>query len=136
LNAFKRRCQLFATTENEFVNYNVDTPGFHNAVDSWQRRLKAFNCPPKTYDQIAAVRQSPDLATRMVGVPNDGTEIQFRYGCNCYIADVKNQAGKSHLRLVTLENLPHMPAPQMPELSWDFVKRFGRNFETGEVKEL
>ena len=124
------------TVENEFLNYNLDTPGFQNAVNSWQRRLKAFNCAPRTYNEIAAARTSPNLATRMVGVPNDGAGIQFRYGCDCYIADITNNAGKNHLRLVTLENLPHMPAPQMPELTWDFVRRFARNLETGEVVEL
>jgi hypothetical protein len=125
-----------AICENEFVNYNVDTPGFRNAADSWQRRLKAFNCPEKTYAEIAAARTNPDLATRMVGVPNDGSEIQFKYGCECYIANIRNKAGRHHLRLVTLENLPHMNAPQMPELSWDFVKRFARDLETGQVVEL
>ena len=57
-------------------------------------------------------------------------------GCECYIAEVKNFAGKKRLRLVTLENLLHMPAPQMPALAWDFVRRFARDLETGEVIEL
>lgn len=122
--------------ENEFANCDIDAPGFKNVVDSWQRRLKAFNCPQKTDDEITASRASADLATRMVGVPNDGTDIQYRYGCECYIADVQNNAGKKHLRLVTLENMPHMPAPQMPALSWDFLSRFARDLETGEVLEL
>ena len=122
-------------TENEFVNCDLGTQGFENAVDSWQRRLKAFNCPSKTFAEIVAARTSPDFATRMVGVPNDGTGIEFRYGCECYIANIKNNAGKKHLRLVTLENLLHMPAPQMPELSWDFVRRFARDLKTGKVVE-
>jgi hypothetical protein len=29
-----------------------------------------------------------------------------------------------------------MPAPQLPELSWDFVKRFARDLDTGKVVEL
>jgi hypothetical protein len=81
-------------------------------------------------------RTAPDLAARRVGVPNDGTETRYIYGCECYIADIKNKAGKKHLRLATLENLPHMHAPQMPKLSWDFVRRFARDLETGEVVEL
>jgi hypothetical protein len=122
--------------ENEFTNYALGTQGYANAVQSWQRRLKAFNCPMKTDDEITAAKNSPDYATRMVGVPNDGSEIQFKHGCECYIANIKNEAGKHHLRLVTLENLPHICAPQMPELSWDFVRRFARDLKTGEVIEL
>jgi hypothetical protein len=123
-------------TESDFSHNEPGTEGFKNAVDSWQRRLKAFNCPMKTYEEIAAAKTSEDYVTRMIGVPNDGTEIQYRYGCECYIADVTNKAGKHRLRLVALENLPHMCAPQMPELSWDFVRRFTRNLETGEVVDL
>jgi len=122
--------------ENEFTNYALGTQGYKNAVDSWQRRLKAFNCPMKSYEEIAAVKNSPDYATRMVGVPNDGTDIQYKYGCECYIANIRNNSGKYHLRLVTLENLPHICAPQMPGLSWDFVRRFARDLKTGEVIEL
>jgi hypothetical protein len=107
-----------------------------NAIDAWQRRLKAFNCPMKTFEEIAAARTSPDYATRMIGVPNDRTEIQYKYGYECYIADIKNNAGKVHLRLVTIENLNHVVSPQYPELTWDFVRRFARNLDNGELIEL
>lgn len=125
-----------AVTENLFINYDIDKQGYKNAVESWQRRCKAFNCPTKSFEEVAATRNSPDIATRMTGVPNDGSFVQYMDGCECYIAEVKNNAGKTHLRLVTIENMLHLPAPQMPELAWDFVRRFARDLETGEVVEI
>jgi hypothetical protein len=122
--------------ESDFVSNEIGSEGFKNAVDSWQRRLKAFNCPMKSFEEIAAAKTSPDYVTKIIGVPSDRTEIQYKHGCECYIADIMNKAGKHRLRLVALENLPHMCAPQMPDLSWDFVRRFARNLETGEVIEL
>jgi hypothetical protein len=37
---------------------------------------------------------------------------------------------------VALEHFPHMIAPQMPALSWDFLRRFRRDQETGEIIDL
>jgi hypothetical protein len=122
-------------TESDFAHNALGTEEFSNAVHSWQRRLKAVNAPMKSFEEISAVKDSPDLATRVIGVPNDRSEIQFRFGCECYIADILNSSGKLRLRLVALENLPHTPAPQMPGLTWDFVRRFARNLETGEIIE-
>ena len=48
--------------------------------------------------------------------------------------DYKNSDGNCHLRLVTLENLPHMITPQMVELSWSFLRRFCRKSD-GSIVE-
>lgn len=122
--------------ESDFLNNEVGTTGFANAVDSWQRRLRAIGAPQKTYDEIATAVTDGDYATRMVGVPNDHSEVQYRLGSECYIVDVLNSKGQQRLRVVALENFPHMPAPQMPGLSWDFVRRFARDLATGDIVEL
>jgi hypothetical protein len=102
----------------------------------FQNRLIASNCPLKQNEEILAAADSPDLATRMVGVPNDRSEVLYFEGDECYIADVINNEGRIHLRLVTLENLPHATSAHMPWLSWNFLRRFARNQETGKLVEL
>ena len=99
-------------------------------------RLQAFRCPNKTEEEIVAAARSKDYATRKNGVPADRTEVQLRMGVECYVSDVKNQDGKWHLRFVSLENTPHMIMPQMGELSWEYLRRFSRDQETGEIVEL
>jgi len=126
---------ICGVTESDFSHSELGSQEFSNAVDSWQRRLRAINAPMKSFEEIAATKKSFDPVTRVIGVPNDRTEIQFRHGCECYIADILNNVGKLRLRLVAIENMPHVPAPQMPALTWDFVRRFSRNLETGEVIE-
>ena len=56
-------------------------------------------------------------------------------GHEVYVSDIYNVEGKCHLRLVTLENLPHMISPQMAELGWTFLRRFAREAD-GSITEL
>jgi hypothetical protein len=109
---------------------------FESRAGSWQRRLKASNCPMKTLEEIAAVADSPDQATRMLGLPNDKNETLYVDGCEHYTADIRNADGKYHLRMVGIENAPHLPTPFGLNLSWSFMKRFARNTGNGAVIEL
>ncbi|MCC8100953.1 MAG: hypothetical protein LIP11_01375 [Clostridiales bacterium] len=112
----------------------VDT--FEKRAESWQRRLRSANAPMRTVEEIAATRYSDNKAERCIGVPADYAEVLTLDKSENYIVDIKNKAGKSHLRIVALGNMPHTVTPIMVELSWDFLRRFGRNQETGETIEL
>jgi hypothetical protein len=109
---------------------------FEARAKTWQRRLKASSCPMKSLDEIAATLDSNDYVTRKLGFPCDKTEIHFIDGFECYAGDIKNNDGKYHLRIVGVENMPHMPLPMMPGLSWAFMRRFARDLSTGKVNEL
>ena len=106
-----------------------------NAV-LYRNRLKAFRCKDRSIEEIIAARKSEDYATRINGVPADRTEVRYIMGNEAYISDLQNIDGKWHLRFVTLENMPHMLAPQMADLAWEFMRRFARDKSTGEIKEL
>ena len=108
---------------------------FESRAVSWQRRLKASRCPIKTLEEIRAAKESEDYVTRKLGIPNDKSELLHLYGFEHYIADIKNCEGKYHLRMVGIENMPHMPVPSMTVLSWTFMRRFARDLKTGEVIE-
>jgi hypothetical protein len=112
-------------------------PGpFEERAKSWQRRLQASNCPMKSLEEIAATKDCSDYVTRKLGIPSDKSDCLYLEGCECYIADIKNNDGKYHLRIVAMENMPHIPVPLMTTLSWNFLRRFARNQETGECIEL
>lgn len=108
---------------------------FESRAGSWQRRLRASGCPVKTLDEIGATAKSEDLVTRKLGIPCDKSEVLFIDGFEHYVADIRNTAGKYHLRMVGIENMPHMPLPSMVGLSWSFMRRFARNRKTLEVVE-
>ena len=90
----------------------------------------------KTLDEIRAMAESEDFVTRKLGIPCDKSEVLFVDGFEHYMADIQNSAGKYHLRMVGIENMPHMPLPSMVGLSWSFMRRFARNRKTQEVVEL
>lgn len=108
---------------------------FESRAESWQRRLKASGCPIVSLEEIEATKESSDYVTRKLGIPNDKSELLFIDGFEHYIVDIRNINGRYHLRMVGIENMPHMPVPSMTELSWSFMRRFARDLETGNVIE-
>jgi hypothetical protein len=122
--------------ESDFVNSPLGTQDFANAVDSWHRRARAFGLPSLSAEDIAAAKRGGDIVARRIGVPPDHSDVQYRMGAESYIGDFHTTNGDLRLRLVALEHFPHMIAPQMPALSWDFLRRFRRDQETGEIIDL
>jgi pimeloyl-ACP methyl ester carboxylesterase len=105
-------------------------------VASWQLRLKAFNCPMKSQEEIVATQNSKNKAIRMTGIPGDRGETLWMDGFELYVVDVKNNAGRDHLRIVAEENMPHNTTPAQQKISWSFMRRFARDLTTGAVIEL
>ena len=90
----------------------------------------------KTVEEIVATKDSPDYTIRMLGIPADKAETIWMNGNEIYIADIKNNAGKYHLRIVGEENMPHNTTPNQQIVSWSWLRRFARDLETGESIEL
>lgn len=117
--------------ENTYRKQNRTPEKVEEDVWYFQNRLRAFKLPMRSREEILAATQSPDYATRCNGVPADHTEVRFNMGCEAYVSDYQNEDGKWMFRYISLENTPHMIMPQMAELSWEFLRRFARNNETG-----
>lgn len=122
--------------ENKFYTAQRGSELERKNAEYFSRRLKAFRCRERSIEEIVAARESGDYATRTNGIPADRTEVRYIMGNECYISDIQNVDGNWHLRFVTIENLPHMIAPQMAELAWSFMRRFARDSETGAIIEL
>ncbi len=104
-------------------------------ITLWQNRLRAFNCEPKSPEEILGISRSPSKADRKLGVPTDHSETLYFEGDECYIGDCVNREGKTHLRVVTLDNMPHGTTAHMPWLTFGFLRRFRRDPETGGIRE-
>ena len=105
-------------------------------LEAWHRRLYAWNCPPKTDEEILAARDSCNIVERELGFPVDRSSVRVMDGFKHYIGDLRNTNGHYYLRMVGHENMPHLPTPAMLNLAWEFMSRFARNQETGEIEEL
>ena len=105
-------------------------------LEAWHRRLYAWNCPPKTDEEILAVKSSPNVVERELGFPVDRSSVRVMDGFKHYIGDLRDTNGHDYLRMVGHENMPHLPTPAMLNLAWEFMSRFARDLETGEIREL
>lgn len=122
------------------MGYRLDKPkaglvSFEERAGSWQLRLKASNCPMKNFDEIAATRYSDERAIRELGIPGDKSQVIWMDGFELYIVEIKNNAGKYHLCMVGEENMPHNTTPAQQIVSWNFLRRFARDPETGKIIE-
>jgi len=104
-------------------------------ISSWQRRLDAWNCEVATSEQIIACTDSDFETERILGFPVDQCDVRLIDGWKHYIGDLKNKNGKYHLRMVAVENCPHIPSPAMLDLAWEFCSSFARNSD-GTITEL
>ena len=109
---------------------------FEKRSISWKRRLRSSSCPDKTVEEIVNTKNSRNSVERLLGIPADSTEVLFLDGEENYIVDIMNKAGKNHLRIAALGNMPHLVTPSMLDIAWSFVRRFAKNRETGECIEL
>ncbi|MCD7819494.1 MAG: hypothetical protein LUH07_10655 [Lachnospiraceae bacterium] len=128
---------ITGTIESErMITSEPGTKEFDQCVYSWNRRLKAFNCPAKTAEEFYAPRLSENRVLRTLALPVDRTELVYLHGLECFVGDVKNNEGNYHLRLIYIDNLTHAMSQLMPLLSWNFLRRFRRDSETGKIVDL
>lgn len=122
--------------ESDFTAENVESKGgVDKAVRCWQNRLRSCNCNVPSAEEIIFARNNGNIVERTMGITADRTDMFYLYGTNGYVADNMNKDGKWHLRCITLENMPHMITPQMPDLVYNYLRRFAR-LEDGSIKEL
>ncbi len=105
-------------------------------IEAWQRRLRSAGCPVKSKKEILGAAESSDRVEQKLGFPVDSSQILMQDGFEHYIGDIRNRDGKSYLRMVGVENTPHVPTPSMLNLAWSFVRRFAREGGTGSIVEL
>lgn len=123
--------------ESDFTAENVMSKlkSVDVAVKCWQNRLRACNCPVRSSEYILEARERGSVVEQKMGLSADRTDILNLMGNDIYIADVRNNDDRWHLRCITIMNMPHMIVPQMPELLWNYIKRFARE-EDGSITDL
>lgn len=124
------------TAENFFLINEPGSKAYEDSLEGYRRRLYCCNCPDKDVETIRAALTGSSYSNRRLGIPTDRAEVEVIFGRECYVGDVLNNDGKSHLRFVTVDNLPHITTPMTPVLSWSFLRRFARDTVTGELIEL
>lgn len=125
-----------AESRNEKLHCRRDDEDFSSAARAWQRRMKANRCHVPSVEEINAPLHDSNPVRAGIGFPVDRAFEEYHSYSPVYIGDVLNDDGKNYLRLAILQNSTHIVSAQMPEISWEFMKRFARDLETGETIEL
>ncbi len=114
--------------ESDFTDENVLTKlkSVDAAVGCWQTRLRACRCPIPEASDIIEARENGSVVERKMGLKADRTNVENSMGFDLYMAEIMNNEGKWHLKCITIENMPHMITPQMPDLFWNYLKKFER----------
>lgn len=121
--------------ENKFSLGSTEEDRRRELFSLWQTRLHYFDCPAPSRDAFLALESSQEKGRRKTGLPDGHLSTRYLSGYECYAVDVTNNSGKNHLRLVTVEDMIHLNAPIMADLSWEFLRQFSRNPETGRIIE-
>lgn len=127
---------ISGSLENYYAKTDRTPVELDDDIFYFQNRMRALKLKIWSREEILAAKDSPDYATRRNGVPADRTETRFIMGDEVYISDYQDENGRWVYRYVSIENTPHMIMPQMAELSWEFMRRWARDPETGESIEL
>ena len=122
--------------ENSYARKDRSPETIEEDVFYFENRMKAFRLHEFSKEEILSVHNSADRATAMNGVPSDRSEVRYMMGDEVYVSDYFNEKGELTFRYASIENTPHMIMPQMADLSWEFLRRFTRNPETGESGRL
>lgn len=130
---FPQNCDGRGYRSEKFA-YRMST--FEERYAGWQLRLKAFNCPPTTKEKMLATKYSDEKAIRELGLPGDRSQVLYMDGFELYVVEVKNYEGNYHLCMVGMENMPHNTTPAQQVLSWNFLRKFARDRETGKIIEI
>ena len=125
-----------AESRNQNLHCRRDDEAFSSASRAYQRRLRSQRCAVPSVEEINKVSSDPNPVIADIGYPFDQVWVEYHKEAPVYIGEMVNREGKRHFRTAFLTNQTHFIAPQMPEISWAFLKRFARNLETGETIEL
>ena len=126
----------FAESRNQGLHCRKDDELFSSAARAYQRRQKAQNCPVMSVEDILAAQQDPNPIIAEMGYPVDEAWVEYHDGAAAYIGELLNKEGKRHFRLAMLTNQTHFIAAQMPSISWEYMRRFAKDLETGKTIEL
>lgn len=99
------------------------------ALNNWR---KIAGCKPFPEDKVFSdVKASADIVVEKLGFPFERTRVINTENRSHYVGDCVNSDGDNLARFVCIEKSPHWPSAALTEITWDFIKRFSRDPETG-----
>ena len=119
---------------DKMLAYPMNTNAKNN-ISLWNTLMTVTNHE----DYCLTDEETSDLAQNSLNVIEhltggrfESTRIEYPTNNEVFINDFTNENGITDLRIVVVENRGHIPSGYDAEYSWDFMKHFSRDTETGE----
>lgn len=139
-NAYEKHFPIIFITgqqeSNLFLPYNKQKDEVTNLRDKvfgtifWR---KVNGCETPTFEEAKEVDYTnANTVECILGTRCDNTYVKVLDGVLYYFGEVVSEDGITRLVHVGIENGPHVAAPSFAQVSWDFMKHFSRDPETGE----
>lgn len=92
----------------------------------FRRCLYATGCDDITPVECLDACNDENPARRMSGIPGGDARIENVYGADHAIIDFTRDDGEIGMRVICVENQPHVVAPSAAAMVWDFLRRYKR----------
>ena len=102
------------------------------SVNNWRQIAGCLRIPEEQVREAA--RYSADIVTEKLGFPTEATRVEIREGRSHFVGDCVNTEGENLARFVCLGKSSHWPSRALAEITWEFIKQFSRDPETGKLR--
>ncbi len=79
-----------------------------------------------------AAAATADIVEEKIGFPFERTQVIVRENRSHFVGDSVDANGDCTFRVVGLAKSPHWPSKALTELTWEFIRQFARDPETGK----
>lgn len=94
--------------------------------------MKINGAPEISLDACLGSKDSDKEYERKVGLPASRGTVKVYKGIEYSICDFLSGDGLCRVRMMAMENIPHYVWGGMADMTWEFLKHFRRDPETGE----
>lgn len=123
-----------AGTVDKYDAYPIDTNPM-NSVSGWNDLMTVTGNEDyclTSEESAELAKNSMNIMEHMTGGKFEETSFDYPHNNKVYVNNFTNSDGVNSLRIVVVENKGHIPSGFDATYSWDFMKNFSRNTETGE----
>jgi len=104
------------------------------SVNNWRRAAGCTPIPEQTV--LEKVHTSADIVTEKLGFPFEKTFVRQYEGRSQFIGDCVNAQNETLARFIAIAKSPHWPCAGLVESTWDFIRQFAIDPETGHSYHL
>ena len=128
---FKQQLSIDTASKQPVPYLDITAKNKLASVNNWRR---IAGCEPIPEEIVRkAAEHSPDIVTEKLGFPFEKTKVINYEGRSHYVGDCVNNKGEVLARFICIGKSAHWPCAALVEFTWDFIRNFARDVNTGHL---